>query len=234
MPYKEFNLTNTQKIKIYKRHGSKNIRLSINNQNQVKVSIPYWAPYISGLKFAYSKIDWILKQVKKPQVLSHNQNIGKAHKLVFQPSISQNLLTYKIESNYITVKHPINRNFMDLQVQQKAQTAAIQGLRLQAERLLPQRLNQLSLRFNLPYKDMKVKKLTSRWGSCDINKRIVLNLYLMNLPWSLIDYVILHELTHTKVLKHGPSFWAEISKLCPNYKLLKKELKKYQPSIIGL
>jgi predicted metal-dependent hydrolase len=47
----------------------------------------------------------------------------------------------------------------------------------------------------------------------------------------LIDYVILHELTHTKVLAHGPKFWSELESVLPSAKVLKKDINKYKPTV---
>ncbi|HET8992036.1 MAG TPA: M48 family metallopeptidase, partial [Candidatus Saccharimonadales bacterium] len=71
-------------------------------------------------------------------------------------------------------------------------------------------------------------------GSCDQSKNITLNLYLMQLPWHLIDYVLLHELTHTVVFKHGPDFWAEMDKYLPDSKSLRSEMKDYKTTVSGM
>src|SRR5690606_36436720 len=95
-------------------------------------------------------------------------------------------------------------------VQKAAQAAAIRALRKEAETLLPQRLRTLAEQTGFTYNSVAVKQPKSRWGSCSHQKHITLNLFLMQLPWRLIDYVLLHELTHTKVMRHGPPFWAEL------------------------
>ena len=51
----------------------------------------------------------------------------------------------------------------------------------------------------------------------------------MQLPWNLIDYVLLHELTHTNILRHGPDFWQALEAVLPNMAVLKKTLREYQP-----
>src|SRR5213075_157516 len=79
-------------------------------------------------------------------------------------------------------------------VQAKAQKAAERALKVEAENLLPQRLKILAERHNFSYKDVKIRKLTSRWGSCSNAKNIRLSYYLIQLPWPMIDYVLLHEL----------------------------------------
>jgi hypothetical protein len=51
----------------------------------------------------------------------------------------------------------------------------------------------------------------------------------MQLPWHLIDYVLVHELTHTKVMRHGTPFWNELERHIPGAKQFRKEINQYQP-----
>ena len=53
----------------------------------------------------------------------------------------------------------------------------------------------------------------------------------MQLPWALIDYVLLHELSHTKALHHGPDFWKVFEAVLPGAKQRRKELKDFKPAI---
>lgn len=91
------------------------------------------------------------------------------------------------------------------------------------------RLRQLAKIYSKQINKTKAKKLRSRWGSCDQDKNISLSLYLAQLPPDLVDYVLCHELAHTKHLNHSRKFWQEVSLMAPNYKILKKELKKFNP-----
>ena len=72
---------------------------------------------------------------------------------------------------------------------------------------------------------------SGRWGSCDSKRNIVLNLYLMELPWELIDYVLFHELTHTEVLRHGPDFWSAMKRVLPDVQRRRKAIKSYRPVV---
>lgn len=59
-------------------------------------------------------------------------------------------------------------------------------------------------------------------GKLHKSKDITLNTFLMTLPWNLIDYVLIHELVHTKVLHHGVQFWEEFDRCLPNAKQYRK------------
>ena len=92
---------------------------------------------------------------------------------------------------------------------------------------LQQRIEQLSKQYNFKYNKLFIKNQKTRWGSCSQKNNINLNAKLLNLPKELIDYVILHELVHTKVKNHSNEFWKTLDTYINNSKKYDKELKKY-------
>ena len=232
MATKTFTIESIGEVAVVKRRGNRNLRLTISADGKVRVSIPSWAPYRAGIDFATSRRDWIYSQLPKETLLKDGQAIGRAHhlKLSAEPELDKPKALLK--ENQIIINYPASLEPYNELVQRAAILASTRALRKQAESLLPQRLNILSTQHSLPVKDVKIKQLSRRWGSCDQNKSVVLNLFLIQLPWELIDYVILHELTHTKHLDHGPEFWHALESLAPNARQLKKELNRYHPGII--
>lgn len=192
--------------------------------------MPYWLPYKAGEQFALSKSGWIAAhKVNTSAGLRHGQTIGKAHRLVFMPEAQTLKVSTRLRQNEIEVSHPFSYAHHHPAVQQAARTASIRALRKEAEQLLPIRLRQLADRAGFAYNSVGVKQLKSRWGSCSSSQDITLNLFLMQLPWHLIDYVLLHELTHTKVMQHGAPFWQELERHVPHAKRLRKEIGNYHP-----
>lgn len=234
MPAKEYKLTNELTIKVYKRRTNRSLRLSISPTGHVRVTIPSWAPYRAGYEFAKSRQAWIEQQRVIPKSLANGQAIGKAHRLELIPTPSATKVSSRLSENVIAVRYPIGLSDSEPAVQSAAQKASVKALRAQAEKLLPQRLKLLAETHGFEFSGVSVKRLKGRWGSCDNHSRIVLNLFLMQLPWELIDYVLLHELCHTRVLKHGPDFWKQMEEVLPNTKILKKQLRSYQPVLDGL
>ena len=234
MAYKQFSLDESTPVTIYKRKASRSLRLTIAADGAVKVSIPVWAPYRAGLEFARSRQEWIQSQRRSPAMLSSGQSVGKAHRLIFLQNASRTKPSARIKGGEILVTYPVGSKADSPEVQEAARAAAVKALRLQAERLLPQRLAVLAEKFGFDYGSVTVKQLKGRWGSCDQDKNIILNLYLMQLPWELIDYVLLHELTHTRVLRHGPDFWHGMETVLPDAKDLRKQMRNHQPVLDGL
>ena len=228
MAGKEFVLDNGLAVTIYKRRGSRNLRLSITPHGKVRVSIPAWAPYKAGLEFARSRQDWIAEQHRPANLLVNGQAVGKAHHLHFMPQPGENIST-RLGRNEVIVRYPEGMATSEPEIQKAALEASVRALRRQAEKLLPHRLSELAQENGFTYNKVGIKRLKGRWGSCDQYANIVLNLFLMQLPWELIDYVLLHELVHTRVLRHGPDFWREFADVLPDVKERRRQLKEYHP-----
>ena len=79
----------------------------------------------------------------------------------------------------------------------------------------------------IPTPNLKIRKMTSRWGVCNIkNKNVTLNLELSKYSKTALDYVIVHELSHFIHPNHSSDFWNLVSKYYPNYKEVRKSLKE--------
>ncbi|HSW98706.1 MAG TPA: YgjP-like metallopeptidase domain-containing protein [Candidatus Saccharimonadales bacterium] len=230
MATKQIELANIGTVVLYKRRGNRSLRLSIGSAGEIRVSMPYWLPYKAGEQFAVSKAAWIaLHRTPVAAGLHSGQAVGKAHRLLFSPSARASKAMARIKDNQIEVSYPEALPLDAPEVQKAARTAAIRALRREAEQLLPLRLRQLAGQNGFTFHSVAVKQLKSRWGSCSTHQDIILNLFLMQLPWHLIDYVLLHELTHTKVMQHGAPFWQELERHVPHAKRLRKEIGEYHP-----
>lgn len=91
--------------------------------------------------------------------------------------------------------------------------------------------DRLKINYNLfeekiPYPVLKLRNMTTRWGVCNIKTNaITLNERLITMRLEIIDYVIIHELSHFVHFNHSKSFWETVEKYCPNYKNIRKELR---------
>ncbi|MEL6255777.1 MAG: SprT family zinc-dependent metalloprotease [Bacteroidota bacterium] len=113
----------------------------------------------------------------------------------------------------------------DQQDQQANIKAALENFfRSKAQEKIAPRVRKLSKETGLSYQQLKFRKLEKRWGSCTPQNNIIINIDAIKLPFSLIDYLIVHELVHTKIKNHSRAFWAELSKHAPNWKELDERL----------
>lgn len=80
----------------------------------------------------------------------------------------------------------------------------------------------------IPYPDLKIRKMSSRWGVCNTKLiTVTLNLELIKRDTKYLDYVIMHELSHLIEANHSPDFWEIVEKNCPDYKRIRKEMKYF-------
>ncbi|MDR3340914.1 MAG: M48 family metallopeptidase [Candidatus Symbiothrix sp.] len=103
------------------------------------------------------------------------------------------------------------------------------NLRKQAQAYLPSKLAELAKLHRFEYQSVKIRKSRTRWGSCSSRGTISLSLYLLLLPYYLIEYVLLHELCHTVRMNHSPAFWELLDSYTQGKaKMFQKELKNYK------
>lgn len=218
-------------VTLAKRQGTRSLRLSINASGRVRVGLPYWVPYRTAIAFAKNRIGWINEQqvLNQNSTLRSGMKIGKAHTLYFMIDKEATMVKARIDKIgiYITSSFPED----DERVQSKARMASQRALRSEAEIILTQRVKSLGALHDYSYSEVRIKKMASRWGSCSSHKVISLNYYLMQLPWELIDYVILHELVHTKILNHGHDFWLALEALVPDAKSKQKIIRQHKPKV---
>jgi len=101
-------------------------------------------------------------------------------------------------------------------------------LRYKAKLFLPKELERLAKEHGFVYKEVKIRKSKTRWGSCSSRQTINLSFYLILLPRHLIEYVLLHELCHTIHMNHSSNFWALLDKHTNGKaKELRKEIRTY-------
>lgn len=82
------------------------------------------------------------------------------------------------------------------------------------------RLLRLAERHEFRYNKVSIRQQRTRWGSCSHKNNISLNAKLAKLPDELMDYVILHELVHTRIHNHSKKFWAELDKYVGNARVM--------------
>lgn len=226
---KELELEAIGNVKLHKRKGMRSIRLSIAADGSIRVSMPPWVSYQEGLDFLSTKRDWIASHARPLQAdLQPGDRIGKAHRLTFRPG---NRISARLSGNEIIVAQPAGMPISDPELQAAARRGALRALKAEADRLLPGRVADLAGRHELEYAKVKTKVLKRRWGSCDAGKSITLNIYLMQLPWRFIDYVIIHELAHTRRMDHSKAFWETVYAMLPEARQLKREIKQYHPTL---
>ena len=129
-----------------------------------------------------------------------------------------------VESKLSWIK--TNKQSMNLQLQKKKDLPEID--RKIARKVLCRRIGELAQLHNFTYNRISIRKQKTRWGSCSSKDNINLNMNLLHLPSELMDYILLHELVHTRVKNHSNDFWDELETVVPNARQIDQKLKDYQ------
>ena len=216
------------------RNSSRSIRISITQIKGVRVFVPLFVSFSSAKSFVISKINWIKKHINKIEKL-------KSEKTIFKPGFIFNTKLSAIEfkltstdkirsinkNNSIEILIPEDIMIKSSNCQLDIRNEIEKILRRDAKNYLPKRVNYFAEKFDFYYKKVTIKNAKTRWGSCSSINNINLNLHLMRLTDKLIDYVILHELVHTKIKNHQKEFWDLLDTVSGDAKGLDRELKKY-------
>ncbi len=135
---------------------------------------------------------------------------------------------FKLENSILHIELPHDVDLEEKEAQEVCWKGINYFLKKEAKRLLPTRVEQLANRHHFSYKDVKIQSGKTRWGSCSSQKSINLSFHLMLLPADLVDYVILHELCHTREMNHGDKFWKLMDDVTEGKSAsYKKALKQY-------
>lgn len=110
--------------------------------------------------------------------------------------------------------------------------AEVRELAERATQLIPERVKHFAPLVGVTYGRITIRNQKSRWGSCSAKGNLNFNVGLLLAPPEVLDYVVVHELCHRKEMNHSPKFWAEVSKLIPDYKQHEKWLKDNGRAII--
>lgn len=220
-------------IKIRKNKLARRVKISVGVDGILRVSIPYYSP-----EFAVQRlINHNRAEIRKMVVQHNSQNIyqdgyliGKTHTLFIRHFLGKET-KISVDGNQILVQVPECLSFGDSLVQTEIRKVVVKILRKQAKAYLSRRIDFLAEKYDFKFQKLRFSHTGTRWGSCSSSGTISLNIALMNLPHHLIDYVIIHELCHTRQMNHSQKFWAEVEKYCPNYKKYVQEMKNFSPSI---
>jgi predicted metal-dependent hydrolase len=221
-------------IKLKKSFKAKNISIKIKPFEGVLVTVPMLVSFKLAEDFVKTKIKWINKNLNKVQkqeqsytFFSANNSFKTRSHLINITSTELSKNTVHIENTNVKVLISKKLSISSEENQLYIRNIILEIWRKEAKEYLPRRVKALAIDHNFNYQKLTIKNTKSRWGSCSFDNNINLSLHLMRISNELIDYVILHELVHTKVKNHSSKFWETLEKHCPNSKILDKELKKY-------
>jgi predicted metal-dependent hydrolase len=214
------------------------------------VSAPRWVPLYELDKAVQEKSAWIVKKLHEQRerryLLESNRIVWRDGTLV--PFMGEQVIVV------VDPRHAFASSkdgAAQLVTDEAAQTASLPGvphltlhiglphdaaperirdavqawLMRQAKRIFEERLNLYAPQLGVQWRKMSLSSAGTRWGSATSDGSIRLNWRLIHLSMRTIDYVVVHELSHLRVMDHSPRFWSTVESIMPDYAALRGQLK---------
>jgi len=193
-------------VRFVRNRRARNLSIRINRQGDVRVTVPGHLSWRRAESFLRSRQEWIIRKKTEQQELAGTP-VNKGDILDIRGKQLQVIPRNGSESMEKTVWRI---------------------LLPEAKAYLPGRVDLLARKHGFSYSGIRIRGMRSRWGSCSAKQVINLNSWLVTLPDHLSDYVILHELVHTRHKDHGRGFWEALDRVTGgNARALRKELRNH-------
>jgi predicted metal-dependent hydrolase len=204
----------------------KRARIAVDEDLRVRVTLP--------LDFSQEEIDdlierkerWIQKQLaffrkrRDSRIqLSHNEILYLGEIYIFHrlPGL-RSRVAIKDEEKIIYSGHNL-----------LADGALDRWYRKEAKRVIMERLEHFAEQYKFAYNRVFIRNQRTLWGSCSSKRNLSFNWRLIQAPLDIIDYIVVHELVHTKILQHTKAYWERVASIYPQYQQARMWLKNFHP-----
>lgn len=199
---------------------AKYLRLQINPSTGLEVIIPRRCKSEDAEKFIYKKKDWILKHLNAIPVREEFSFLGSKIEVKQKFDLFFERHKVSFQRGSLVIESPPGSA-------EKIEAIYNTWLKHRAAAYLPERTRTLAGKYGFTCGRISIRSQKTRWGSCSTSGNISLNYKLMKYSPRIIDYVIIHELCHTKQMNHSKKFWKHVEAIVPDYKEIKRELKSH-------
>ncbi len=217
------------------RAKRKTLGITVDITGEVKVSAPLYIDEKQIIEIVENKADWIIKkmgivkEMQKNIVLRQFVNgekilyLGKEHELKIV-EMNYNKTEVILQNDTITVYLP--EGMQKESKKQLIRKTLVLWYKKCFSDIIDEKIREYSLQLKVAPLKVVIKEQKTRWGSCSSKGNINLNWRLVMAPISVIDYVIVHELCHMKIMNHSKDFWNQVELIMPNYNVRRKWLRE--------
>lgn len=208
---------------------AKYISFKITPQQGLEVIVPSFRKRFNILALLEERKIWIKKNLVLMQQTTSKKSTKQQLPKILSINAAQEIwhIAY-IEADNKNIKIIEQKNYLTLygKIEPVAvQAILIKWLKKYARHFFHLKLAHLSKKTSLTYQQLTIRNQQTLWGSCNTKQNISLNFKLLFLPMALANYVLLHELCHTKYLNHSNRFWHLLTQYDSNYTYHDRELK---------
>ncbi len=216
----------------FKRGKRRTIGFRIGPEG-LAVSAPRWVPLYEVEAALQEKADWILRKLgetRERQALQESERIdwkdgvclpymGESIQVVLEPAHKFEAAGAQLMGMHLHVALPHSA------APQQIRDAVQAWLMRQAKTIFTERLDHFAPKVQVQWRRLSLSNAGTRWGSARVDGSIRLNWRLVHFKQAVIDYVVVHELSHLRVMDHSPRFWEAVGAVVPDYPELRQALK---------
>ena len=205
----------------------KTISLHIRENGKIVVHTPYRTPRWEIDKFIQEKESWIVEKISERE---------KRIKEVEKTFLPGEKFLYLGERYPLETKESGNKEFpltlafgkfiLSRDHLGKARDLFCIWYKKEAKEKITGRVAHYSRRFQLLPEGVKITNARSRWGSCSRDNRLSFSWRIIMASWTVIDYVLIHELAHIREKNHSKKFWDYVGSMLPDYRKHKSWLRE--------
>ena len=199
-------------VKVRISNRARRIGLRVSVKQEVELILPAGVDILIGKSFLLSRVDWISNCLVKHDDMVCGQRLENIK--IFDKEYA---IRYIDQSEAIKIR--LYNDILEIRcLLSESEQLLIGFLKqhlLDKVRLL---VDDMSKKHGLTYRSIKLTSGSSKWGSCTSHKALQFNWRLVFADQRIVEYVIAHELAHTKVMNHSHKFWSVVEKLCPYYR----------------
>lgn len=221
------------KYKLIKSKNSKRLRLTIKANQKIVVTSPKYATNKQINQFIKENTRWIESSLEKmnqsEKTKLHKFNDGETF-LYLGTLYTLNITLSKDKKVCLDIKNKKINVYSDSLKSEEIKKILVLFYREETKKIIDKIYNNnFKLLENYPkINNIRIRQANTRWGSCSSKNNINFSLRLSMLPYSCMEYVFFHEITHLVVKNHGTDFYNSLEKICTNYKNLEKQMKVIQ------
>lgn len=195
------------------RSNRKSIAIVINNEGDVTVRAPR--------RMANSEIEAFVEK-KKPWIRSKQEQIAAISEKHYPLTADEGDSIQYLGNSYVIEKSDVENVTAvgnSLIVPKNYEISDVSAwLKAEANRIISERVERYAGIMGVMYNSVKMSEAKARWGSCSSKDNLNFAWRLIMAPIPIIDYVVVHELSHVTYKNHSPQFWARVKTVLPDYK----------------
>lgn len=205
------------------RKRVKRMTLRIRTEDErIICTIPWYVSKAETMEFIKKNTPWIEKQKHKLRQL-RSLHIHREPGMVLFLGESYRVVSVPNATQLGIINHDEKIIISSINTEDKQQRK--DWYALQAKEILPPLIHEAAKNHGFAFKKISIKHQTSKWGSCSVDGSLHFNAKMMLCPEHVINYLIIHELAHTREFHHGEKFWQLVESCCPNYLEAEKYLR---------